>query len=70
MVKWVKSLEKSGVRGKEKAMLTGIFQSLLYLLANHARYNRDRFDYDRVVEELMRIPFPGAGAYDQLFVFL
>ncbi len=69
MVKWVKSFEKSGVRGKEKAMLTGIFQSLLYLLANHARYNRGRLDYDRVVEELMRLPFSGAGAYDHLFAF-
>ncbi len=69
MVKWLKSFEQSGLKGREKAMLTGIYQSLLYLLANHARYAPDRFDYDQVVEELMRIPFSGEEAYDQLFAF-
>ena len=69
MVKWLQSFERSGLRGREKALLTGIFQSLLYLLANHARYAPDHFDYDRVLEELMRIPFSGEEAYDQLFAF-
>gem|GEM_PF-689780 len=69
MVKWLQSFERSGLRGREKALLTGIFQSVLYLLANHARYAPDRFDYDQVLEELMRIPFSGEEAYDQLFTF-
>jgi len=69
MVKWLQSFEQSGVRGREKAMLTGIFQSLLYLLSNHARYSPGHFDYDQVIEELMRIPFSGEEAYDQLFAF-
>ncbi|MCP5103343.1 MAG: hypothetical protein GY950_08190, partial [bacterium] len=72
MIRWVKAFEASGPRGREKAMLTGVFQSLFYFLAHHARYphqSPDGMDYDRVVSELLDIPFTGAGAYDRVFFF-
>lgn len=72
MVDWLEGFRESAVRGRERAELTGIFQSVLALLAHHARHTpdeRDDFDYDEVLEAFMRLPFSGADAYDQIFAF-
>ncbi len=72
MVDWLGRFRGSGTRGRERAELTGIFQSVLALPAHHARYTpaeRDDLDYDAVLEAFMRLPFTGAEAYDSLFAF-
>lgn len=65
----VTSIERTAIPSKEKEALTAIFQSLLELLAQSSKYTPDGFDYDGVIDELVKIPPEGAAAYDALFRF-
>ncbi len=66
---WVKTVDRAGISEKEKSTLIAIFQSLLELLSNSAKYDPDFFEYDQLIEELIRIPLDGAEAYDAIFQF-
>ena len=64
---WVKNFEK--LHPQNKRLLTPIFQSLLELFAHAARYAPDRYDYDKLINQLIAIPWGPADFYDKLFDF-
>jgi hypothetical protein len=55
------------LKGKETA--TAVFQSLLELLAQKAKYAPNRFQYDALIEELLRMPLDEKSLYDAVFQF-
>jgi len=55
------------LKGKETA--TAVFQSLLELLAQKAKYAPNRFQYDGLIEELLRMPLDEKSLYDAVFQF-
>ena len=67
---WAKSFKKVSIPKKEKTALIAVFQSLLEMLAQNAKYRPGRPRYDRLIEKLIQIPLSGASAYDEIFRFL
>ena len=67
---WAKSFKKLSIPKREKSALIAIFQSLLEILCQNAKYRPGQHRYDRLIEELTQIPLSGASAYDAIFRFL
>ncbi len=65
----VTSIESASIPSKEKEALTAIFQSLLELPAAGGKHPPGSFDYDGMIDDLVKIPLEGAAAYDALFGF-
>ena len=63
---WAKSFKN--VKGRDTVV--AVFQSLLELLAQKAKYAPDLYQYDRLVRELLQIPLSEKSLYDNIFRFL
>jgi hypothetical protein len=66
----VKSIKKLHLAKKGKETIVAVFQSLLELLAQKAKYAPDLYQYDRLVEELLQMPLSEELLYDNIFRFL
>ncbi|MCK5056180.1 MAG: hypothetical protein KAT34_05965 [Candidatus Aminicenantes bacterium] len=66
--KWMKTF--GGVNKKDRAMFTAIFQSLLEILSHTAKYAPEKFDYDRLVCELIKLPMNNRLFCDALMQYL
>ncbi len=64
---WVKNFEK--LHPQNKRLLTPIFQSLLELFSHVSRYAPDPYDYDKLINQLIAIPWGPADFYDKCFDF-
>jgi hypothetical protein len=64
-----KSFKKLHISKKGKETLVAIFQSLLELLAQKAKYAPRHYQYDRLIEELLQIPLSKESLYDDIFRF-
>lgn len=67
LLNWVQQLEQ--LAGKDGLLFTSIYQSLFEILAFTARYAPDRFDYDGLILELIRLPLSRSDFYHRLFRF-
>lgn len=65
---WIKVLED--LDDREKQLFTIIYQGLFEVMAFTAKYAPDRYDYDMLVSELIKLPLNRAQFYHQLFRFL
>lgn len=70
MVKWVKTFDRLKAGENEKAILAGVFQGMLELMAHMSSHEPDQYDYDALMEQLTSIPLDTAGAYDGIFQFI
>jgi hypothetical protein len=64
-----KSFKKLHISKKGKETLAAIFQSLLELLAQKAKYAPDHYQYDRLAAELLQMPLSEESLYDDVFRF-
>ncbi len=64
---WVKNFER--LDSKSKALLTAVFQSLLELFSQAAKYAPDHYDYDALINKMMALPWGPNDFYDKLFEF-
>jgi hypothetical protein len=62
---WAESFKN--LKGKETVV--AVFQSLLELLAQKAKYAPNRFQYDGLIEELLQMPLSEESLYDNVFQF-
>jgi hypothetical protein len=73
LFRWVKALDGTSTDGEEKETITALFQCLLELLANRAKYAADedsfRDRWDPLVEAVMQIPLSGTSTYDGFFQY-
>lgn len=65
---WVKSF--GGINSKDRATLTAVYQSLLEILSHKAKFAADKFDYDRLVSELIKVPMNKNLFCDGIFQYL
>jgi hypothetical protein len=65
----VKSINHLPISKKEKEDLIVVFQCLLELLAQKAKYAPNRFQYDGLIEELLQMPLTEESLYDNVFRF-
>ena len=54
---------------RENVLFVSLFQSLLELLSHASRYAPDRYDYDALIEKLVKIPCDRREFYDGVFAF-
>jgi hypothetical protein len=66
----VKSFNHLPISKKEKEDLIAVFQSLLELLAQKAKFAPDHYQYDRLIGELLQMPLSEESLYDNIFRFL
>jgi hypothetical protein len=66
---WAKSFKKLPISKKGKETVVAVFQSLLGLLAQKAKYAPDYYQYDRLIGELLQIPLSEESLYDSIFQF-
>ncbi|MGD2089753.1 MAG: hypothetical protein PVH61_26495 [Candidatus Aminicenantes bacterium] len=66
----VKSFKKLPLGKKGKETVVAVFQSLLELLAQKAKYAPADYQYDRLIGELLQMPLSEASLYDNIFRFL
>lgn len=64
---WVKNFER--LDNKNKPLLTAVFQSLLELFSQAAKYAPDHYDYDALINKMMALPWTPNDFYDKLFGF-
>jgi hypothetical protein len=64
---WAKSFNNLNTGEKEKETLIAVFQSLLELLAQKAKYAPGDYRYDRLIEELLQMPLSKESLYDNVF---
>ncbi len=64
---WAKSFNNLNTGEKEKETLIAVFQSLLELLAQKAKYAPADYQYDRLIEELLQMPLSKESLYDNVF---
>lgn len=64
---WVKTLDT--LKREDKELLTAIFQSLLEIFSQAGKYAADRFDYDRLVGQMIQLPLERSRFYDAFFNF-
>lgn len=64
---WVKNFER--LDSKSKALLAAVFQSLLELFSQAAKYAPDHYDYDALINKMMALPWGPNDFYDKLFEF-
>lgn len=64
---WVASLEYGELSKKDRALFTALSQAYLELLGCAARYAPLKYDYDALVEELLRLPFEREAFYNRMF---
>ncbi|UCH96794.1 MAG: hypothetical protein JSV88_08055, partial [Candidatus Aminicenantes bacterium] len=64
---WVQGLESLG--GGDRVLFAMIYQSLFEILSFTAKYAPDRYDYDLLVSELIKLPLSRAHFYHRLFQF-
>ncbi len=67
MLRWVKGLEGAALGKKEKMRLTAAFQAVLEVLSHTGTRAPETFNYDYLVDRLLKVPLEGAAAYDGLF---
>jgi hypothetical protein len=67
LLDWVQRLEH--LAGKDSRLFTSIYQSLFEILAFTGKYAPDRFDYDGLVSELIRLPLDRPDFYRGVFRF-
>jgi hypothetical protein len=65
----VKSFNRLPISKKEKENLIAVFQSLLELLAQKAKFAPNRFQYDGLIEKLLQMPLSEKSLYDEVFQF-
>lgn len=65
LLKTARQLEK--LENKERELLTAMFQAMLELYAQAARYSETSFDYDLLVTDLCRLPLTAPAYYEGLF---
>ena len=65
----VKSFNHLPISQKKKETLIAVFQSLLELLAQKAKYAPHRFRYDGLIEQLLQMPLEDKSLYDDVFRF-
>jgi hypothetical protein len=55
---------------KDQLLFTALGQSLLEIISQMAWFAPDRYDYDRIVSDLLAISWQLPDIYDQIFVFI
>lgn len=65
---WIELLEERD--DKEKQLFTVIYQGLFEVLAFTAKYAPDRYDFDMLISELIKLPLNRGQFYHQLFRLL
>jgi hypothetical protein len=57
------------LNAKDRSLYTALGQSLLEIIAQAARFSPDQGDFDKVIRELLEIPWQRPVFYDRLFTF-
>jgi len=68
MIEWAQQLENLDAKNKE--LFTVIYQSLLEIISFTSRYAPDRFDYDKVITDMMLLPLTREQFCPAFFKFL
>lgn len=69
MFQWVDRFDKFP-DPKTRELLIAVFQSLLELISQVARYAPEDHDYDKLIEKIIDMPFYPSRLYDLVFEFL
>ncbi len=68
LVDWLSRLEKNSK--SDKIIFTALFQSLFEIFSHQANFDPTLQDYNRIISELIKIPFSKSECYQRFFDFV